>query len=211
MSTYVLPDLAYDYGALQPHLSARIVELHHSKHHAAYVQGIKTALERTAEARAADQWVTILGLESTLAFNLSGHVLHSILWTNLSPDGGGEPQGALAHAIEVDFGSFKALRSQMSRAAATVQGSGWSILAYEPMGRRLLVEQVYDHQGNVGQSSVPLLVIDSWEHAYYLQYENRRAEYISAIWQLISWPDVAARYSAATSTTVVPTPTPSSR
>jgi Fe-Mn family superoxide dismutase len=199
MSSYVLPDLPYDYGALHPHLSARIVELHHSKHHAAYVQGIKTALDRLAEARAADQWVTILGLESTLAFNLSGHVLHSVMWTNLSPDGGGEPEGALADAIAREFGSFTAMRNQMARAAATVQGSGWAVLAYEPLGDRLLVEQVYDHQGNVGQGTIPLLVVDAWEHAYYLQYENRRADYVTAMWNVVSWPNVAERYAHAIS------------
>ena len=205
MLPYVLPELSYDYSALQPHLSPRILELHHSKHHAGYVQGIRTALDRIAEARAADQWVTILGLESTLAFNLSGHILHSILWTNLSPAGGGEPQGLLAHAIDEEFGGFTALRNQMSRAAASVQGSGWSVLAYDGVGERLFVEQIYDHQGNVGQGTTPLLVIDAWEHAYYLQYENRRAEYISAIWNVISWPDVAERYAIATSALALPT------
>jgi Fe-Mn family superoxide dismutase len=205
MSSYVLPELLYDYAALQPHLSARIVQLHYSKHHAAYVQGIVTALDRLAEARAADQWLTIVGLESTLAFNLSGHVLHSILWTNLSPSGGGEPDGELADAIVGEFGSFTALRNQMSRAAATVQGSGWAILAYDPLGRRLLVEQVSDHQGNVGQGTIPLLVIDAWEHAYYLQYENRRADYVTAIWNVISWSNVAERYALAKTTLAVPT------
>ncbi|MEO8693576.1 MAG: superoxide dismutase [Acidimicrobiales bacterium] len=208
MSSYVLPELPYDYGALQPHLSARIVQLHHSKHHATYVQGIKTTLERMEEARAADQWVTIIGLESTLAFNLSGHVLHSILWTNLSPEGGGTPDGALADAIAEQFGSFNAFRSQMSRAAATVQGSGWAILAYEPLGHRLLIEQAYDHQGNVGQGTIPLLVIDAWEHAYYLQYENRRADYITAIWNIISWQNVAERFALASSALAVPTGMP---
>ena len=205
MPSYVLPELPYDYAALQPHLSARIVQLHHSKHHAAYVQGVITALDRLAEARAADQWLTIVGLESTLAFNLSGHVLHSILWTNLSPDGGGEPEGELANAIVDEFGSFTAFRNQMSRAAATVQGVGWAILAYDPLGRRLLIEQIYDHQGNVGQGTIPLLVIDAWEHAYYLQYENRRADYVTALWNVVSWSNVAERYSLATAALAVPT------
>jgi superoxide dismutase, Fe-Mn family len=195
--TYTLPDLPYDYAALEPHYSGRILELHHDKHHAAYVTGVNTTLEKLAEARAGDDFSALVGLEKTLAFNLSGHVLHSIFWQNLSPDGGDKPGGDLAAAIDDDFGSFDGFRTQLTQATVTVQGSGWGVLAWEPIGRRLVVEQVYDHQGNVGQGSLPLLVIDAWEHAYYLQYFNVRADFVSAVWNLVNWGDVAARFERA--------------
>jgi superoxide dismutase, Fe-Mn family len=195
--SYSLPELPYDYAALEPHISGQIIELHHDKHHAAYVAGANTTLEKLAAAREADDFGAIVGLEKTLAFNLSGHVLHSIYWTNLAPDGGGEPEGELAAAIANDFGSFKAFKSQLTQSTATVQGSGWGVLAWDPLGDRLLVEQVYDHQSNVGQGAVPLLVIDIWEHAFYLQYKNVKADYISAVWNLVNWADVASRLASA--------------
>jgi Fe-Mn family superoxide dismutase len=197
MKPYVLPDLGYDYSSLEPHYSARMLELHHDKHHKAYVDGVNAALDKLTAARATDDLTTIVGLEKTLAFNLSGHVLHTMLWKNLSPAGGDRPTGELAAAIDEHFGSFGAFRKQLSSSAATVQGSGWGALTWEPLGERLFVEQIYDHQGNVGQGGVPLLVIDAWEHAYYLQYENRRPDYVDAIWNVIDWTDVAARFAAA--------------
>jgi len=197
MNQYTLPDLDYDYGALEPHLSARILELHHGAHHAAYVKGLNETLEKLAEARSGKKFETIVGLEKTLAFNLSGHVLHSIFWTNLSPHGGGQPDGDLASAIGDQFGSFDAFKAQLTQATVTVQGSGWGVLAWEPLGRRLLVQQVYDHHESIGMGSQPLLVIDAWEHAYYLQYENKRAAYVDAIWNVLNWDDVAQRLKAA--------------
>ena len=191
MRPYELPDLRYDYGALEPHYSAQTLELHHDKHHAAYVKGVNEALEKLGAARASNDLSAIVGLEKTLAFNLSGHVLHSLFWLNLSPD------GELNSAIIEFFGSFDAFRKQLSEAAITVQGSGWGALSWEPLGERLYIEQIYDHQGNTGQSGVPLLVIDAWEHAYYLQYQNRRADYVDAIWNLVDWRDVAARLDRA--------------
>ena len=199
MKPYELPDLPYDYGALEPHYSARVLELHHDKHHAAYVTGLNTALEKLAAARESGDMSTIVGLEKTLAFNLSGHVLHSLFWQNLSPAGGGKPEGDLAAAIDEDFGSFDAFKAQLSEVTGTVQGSGWGALSWEPLGQRLFIEQIYDHQGNVGQSGVSLLVLDAWEHAFYLQYENRKADYIKAIWNVINWADVASRFERARS------------
>ena len=196
--TYTLPDLAYDPGALEPHLNARIVELHHGKHHAAYVAAANATLGKLAEARAADKWDTIVGLEKSLAFNLGGHVLHSIYWTNLSPDGGGEPAGALADAIGTSFGSFAAFKAQFSQATITAQGSGWGLLTYEPLGEQLIVEQLEVHHESTVLGGVPILAIDAWEHAYYLQYENRRADYVAAIWNVINWPDVERRWRSAT-------------
>jgi len=197
MAQYTLPELGYDYTALEPHLSARILELHHDKHHAAYVAGANTVLEKLSEARASGDYGSINQLEKNLAFHLSGHVLHSILWRNLSPDGGGRPEGELAAAIDEHLGSFEEFRAQLTEAAMNVQGSGWGALSWEPVGGRLIVEQVYDHQGNVGQGGPPLLVLDMWEHAYYLQYENRKAEWVAAFWELTNWADVAERFEKA--------------
>jgi superoxide dismutase, Fe-Mn family len=195
---YALPDLPYDYAALEPAISGEILQLHHGKHHAAYVTGANTTLQRLAEAREQGSLDGLVGLEKTLAFNLSGHVLHSIFWSNLSPDGGDRPDGELAVAIGEHFGSFDAFAAQLSSATTTVQGSGWGVLAWEPLGRRLMVEQVYDHHGNVGMGSVPLLVFDAWEHAYYLQYRNVRPDYVQRLWDLVNWSDVTARFAAAT-------------
>jgi Fe-Mn family superoxide dismutase len=194
MAEYTLPDLAYDYAALEPHLSADILELHHGKHHAAYVKGANTVLEKLEQARASGDFGTINQLEKNLAFHLSGHVLHSLFWKNLSPDGGGEPDGDLATAVKEHLGSFEQFRAQFVEAANNVQGSGWAALSWEPLGKRLIIEQVYDHQGNVGQGGPPLLVLDMWEHAYYLQYENRKAEWVDGFWHLVNWDDVAMRF-----------------
>jgi Fe-Mn family superoxide dismutase len=197
MSVYTLPDLPYDYAALEPHLSAEIVELHHDKHHAAYVKGSNTTLEKLEQARSSEDFDALVGLQKTLAFNVSGHVLHSIYWKNLSPDGGGKPEGELMAAIESQFGSFEAMRAQLTQATNLVQGSGWGALAWELLGQRLMIEQVYDHHGNVGNGSIPLFVIDAWEHAYYLQYKNVRADYVTAMWEIANWQDVEARFASA--------------
>jgi Fe-Mn family superoxide dismutase len=199
MGQYQLPDLPYDYSALEAAMTGEILELHHSKHHAAYVKGANDTLEQLAEARSKDQVgpAVVVGLHKTLAFNVSGHVLHSLFWNNLSPDGGGHPEGALGDAIAEHFGGFDALRKQLTAATTAVQGSGWGVLAWEPLGRRLIVEQVYDHHGNVGQGSTPLLVFDAWEHAYYLQYKNVRPDYVAKLWDVVNWADVTNRYVKA--------------
>jgi Fe-Mn family superoxide dismutase len=202
MAHYVLPDLPYDYAALEPHYSGEIVELHHDKHHAAYVAGANTTLEKLAESREKGDFGAIVGLEKTLAFNVSGHVLHSIFWKNLSADGGDRPDGAFGSALEEHVGSFDAFRAQLTQVTTTIQGSGWGVLAWEPLGQRLLIEQVYDHQGNVGNGSVPLLVFDAWEHAFYLQYKNVKADFVAALWNLVNWADVARRFESARQLTI---------
>ena len=204
MADYTLPDLAYDYGALAPAISGEILELHHSKHHAAYVKGANDTLEQLAEAGESASPTATVGLEKTLAFNLSGHVLHSIFWQNLSPDGGDRPDGALAAAIDEHFGSFEAFSKRLSTATTSVQGSGWGVLGYEPLSQRLIIEQLYDHHGNVGLGSTPLLVFDAWEHAYYLQYRNVRPDYVSKLWGLVNWADVARRFEAAKAAGLAP-------
>ena len=190
---YSLPELPYRYDALEPHLSRDILELHHGAHHAAYVKGANEALDKLADARRSSRFEHIGQLEKNLAFNLSGHVLHSLLWKNLAPHSGGTPSGELGAALTRDFGGFESFKQQLTAAAATVQGSGWGALTWEPLGKRLMVEQVFDHQGNTGNGTLPILVIDMWEHAYYLQYRQRKTDWIQAFWQLVNWPDVAQR------------------
>jgi Fe-Mn family superoxide dismutase len=196
MSHYALPPLPYAVSALEPHISRRVLALHHGTHHAQYVHSANVALDDLARAREREDFSALPALERALAFHLSGHILHAIYWQNLSPQGGGEPDGELADAIRRDLGSFDMFRRQMTQAAATVMGSGWSALVWEPLARRLLVTQIYDHQSNLSLSSVPIMVMDAWEHAFYLQYENRKAEHFEAIWNLWNWQDVQRRFSS---------------
>lgn len=196
---YTLPELGYDYAALEPHISGRIMELHHDKHHAGYVKGANTALEKLQEMRGKGDFSLLAMLERNLAFHVSGHVLHSLFWANLSPNGGGEPTGELADLLDDTFGGVSVFRQQMTEAAATIQGSGWALAAWEPTARRVIVQQVHDHQGQHGQGTIPLLAIDAWEHAFYLQYENRKTEFFDAIWNVVNWDDIGQRLTAARS------------
>jgi Fe-Mn family superoxide dismutase len=197
VADYTLPDLPYDYGALAPHIAGEIMELHHSKHHQTYVTGLNTVLDQLAEARAAGSFGTIGGLEKNLAFNLGGHLNHSVFWTNLSPDGGDKPTGELAGAIDDQFGSFDAFRGQFTANALDIKGSGWSILGWDSVGSNLLVFQLYDQQGNVPVCITPILMLDMWEHAFYLQYRNVKADYVKAWWNVVNWADSAARFDTA--------------
>ena len=198
MDTYKLPDIPYDYGDLEPHISGQIMELHHSKHHATYVEGANRAIDQLAEMRETSDFSSLSTLGRDLAFNLSGHVLHSILWENLRPSDGAErPDGALAERITQDIGGFERFRAHMTEAASTIQGSGWALASWDPAGRRIVIQQIHDHQGEHGQGTIPLLAIDAWEHAYYLQYRNQKAAFFEAIWNVINWDDVAARFDAA--------------
>jgi Fe-Mn family superoxide dismutase len=197
MPPYTLPDLTYDFSALEPHISGQIMELHHGKHHSAYVDNANSVLDQLMGAREQEDFTRLAALERALAFNLSGHILHSIFWRNMSPQGGGAPQGPLAEAIEKDFGGFDRFRNQFTTVASTIMGSGWAALVWEPLGQRLLITQIYDHQSNLAQGGVPLLVMDAWEHAYYLQYQNRKAAFFEALWQLWDWRDVGQRFGAA--------------
>ena len=199
---YTLPDLAYDYSALAPHIAPEIMELHHGKHHAAYVAGANTAQEKLAQARATGDFGTIAKLEKDLAFNLGGHINHSLFWTNMSPDGGGRPDGELAAALEEFFGSFDAFKAQFTANANGVQGSGWSVLAWDTFGGALNIGQVYDHQSNLPTGQLPLLLLDMWEHAFYLQYRNVKADYATAWWNVVDWADVTRRFAAARGVTL---------
>jgi Fe-Mn family superoxide dismutase len=190
---YTLPDLDYDYGALAPHIAGEIMELHHSKHHAAYVAGANTALDKLAEARASGDFGSVPKLEKDLAFHLGGHINHSVFWKNMSPDGGGEPDGDVAAAIDEFFGGFAGFKKQFEAAANSLQGSGWALLVWDPLGKRLNINQLYDQQGNLPVGQLPVLQLDMWEHAFYLQYKNVKADYVTAWWNVVNWTDVASR------------------
>jgi Fe-Mn family superoxide dismutase len=197
MPVYTLPELPYDYAALDPHISARIMELHHSKHHAAYVAGANAALEQMEEARATNSFGAINKLEKDLAFHLGGHINHSIFWTNLSPNAADRPSGELASAIDEFFGSFEAFKAHFAAASLGIQGSGWGILSWDPVGARLIVQQLFDQQANTAQGTVPILQLDMWEHAFYLDYQNVKADYVTAFWNIVNWDNVAQRFAAA--------------
>jgi Fe-Mn family superoxide dismutase len=193
--TYTLPELAYDYASLEPHISARIMELHHSKHHQAYVTGANAALDAMAEARESGNFGNLPKLQKDLAFHLGGHVNHSVFWQNLSPKGG-EAQGELLAAITEYFGSYDAFKAHFTASAMGIQGSGWAYLAWDAMGNRLVIGQLYDQQGNIALGSVPLLMLDMWEHAFYLDYQNVKGDYVKAFWNIINWEDVANRFAS---------------
>jgi len=197
MPKYTLPELPYDFGALEPHISGQIMELHHGKHHATYVKSANEVLEQFDQARSKDDLSRIPSLEKSLAFNLSGHVLHSILWMNMMPKGGGQPDGDLRAALDRDFGGFDPFKKQLTQVASSIMGSGWAALVWEPVGGRLLTTQIYDHQSNLSQGGVPLMVIDAWEHAYYLQYKNQKTAFFDAVWNVWNWSDINQRFNDA--------------
>lgn len=195
--TYTLPDLDYDYGALDPSISGQIMELHHSKHHAAYVAGANQALEQMAEARDSGNFGNLPKLEKDLAFHLGGHTNHSIFWKNLGPDAKDRPEGELASAIDEFFGDYDKFVAHFNAAALGLQGSGWALLAWDAVGSRLTINQLYDQQGNVAVLTTPLLMLDMWEHAFYLDYKNVKGDYVKAFWNIVNWADVEKRFEAA--------------
>lgn len=195
---YTLPELDYAYDALEPYISAEIMELHHSKHHAGYVKGANAALKALEEERAGDANADkIRAYTKNLAFNLGGHTNHTIFWQNMTPDGQGRPSGELAAAIDEYFGSFEKFQGQFAAAALGLQGSGWGILAWDALAGRLLTFQLTDQQGNIPVATVPLLMLDMWEHAFYLDYQNVKADYVKAWWNIVNWDDVASRFERA--------------
>lgn len=197
MADYTLPELPYDYSALAPSISGQIMELHHGKHHQAYVTGANAAVAALADARDKGDLGNVNKLEKDLAFNLGGHVNHSIFWTNLSPDGGDKPTGALASALDDNFDSFDKFAAHFTAAAMGVQGSGWAALTWDSIGKKLLINQFFDQQSNFAAGAVPLLLLDVWEHAYYLDYKNVRADYVKAFWNITNWANVAQRFAVA--------------
>jgi len=198
---YTLPPLPYPADALEPTIDAQTMTLHHDKHHAAYVKGLNDAIAKLVDARKGGKDSASLGeirgATDALSFHGSGHVLHTIFWHNMKKDAGGMPKGEIGAAINRDFGNFGAFLAQFSQAAITVQGGGWGILAWEPLSGRLIVLSTEKHQNQTMYGCVPLLVLDVWEHAYYLKYQNKRADYVEAFWRLVDWENVDARLALA--------------
>lgn len=199
MEDYKLPDLPYAYNALEPYVDEQTVKLHHGKHHAAYVNGLNAALSKLSEARQKGDFTYIRALSLAIAFHGSGHMLHSLFWESMCPkEKSAEPKsGALFDAIVRDFGSIESFKRQFSEAAKAVEGSGWAILAYEPAGGRLLILQAENHQKQAFQGATPILCLDVWEHAYYLKWQNRRADYADAWWNVCNWDGAEKRLLAA--------------
>jgi superoxide dismutase, Fe-Mn family len=197
-----LPDLPYDFAALEPVISAEIMELHYTKHHNAYVTNLNAALQKYAEAESKGDVAAMISLQQAIRFNGGGHVNHSIFWTNLAPvsqGGGGGPSGALAAALQKDFGSIESFIEKMIAQTAAIQGSGWGWLGYNKESKKLVITTCSNQDPLSTQGLIPLLGIDVWEHAYYLQYKNIRLEYVKNIWNIVSWKNVEERFQAATS------------
>jgi Fe-Mn family superoxide dismutase len=194
--TYTLPALPYAYNALEPYISQQIMTLHHDKHHNAYVTGANAALDKLEKARAGTLQIDIKGTLRDLSFNVGGHKLHSIFWTNMAAagkGGGGAPTGKLADKITADFGSVDKFKAQFSDAAKAVEGSGWALLLYDHEIDSLVLTQV-EKQNFMHLPELPILLgCDVWEHAYYLQYLNDRAKYVEAWWNVVNWEDVGKR------------------
>ncbi|GGE17139.1 hypothetical protein GCM10011571_18540 [Marinithermofilum abyssi] len=194
---HVLPPLPYPYDALEPYIDEKTMRLHHDKHHKSYVEGLNKAETMMAQARKTGDFNLIKHWEREAAFNGAGHYLHTIFWNIMNPRGGGEPEGDLKQQIRKDFGSFEAFKKHFSNAAEKVEGGGWAILVWSPRSRRLEILQAEKHQNLTQWDVIPLLVLDVWEHAYYLKYNDNRKKYIQAWWHVVHWPAVDHRYQKA--------------
>ena len=195
--TYALPPLPYPYDALEPHIDEQTLRVHHDKHHAGYVSNLNKAIQNLEEARKKDDFSLIKHWSRELAFNGSGHILHTLYWQNMTPKSEGTPKGALMEAIQRDFGGFDPFLKHFTEASEAVESNGWGVLAYEPMASRLVVLQAEKHQNMTIWGVVPLLICDVWEHAYYLKYQNQRGEYLRNFVKVINWEEVSRRYDAA--------------
>jgi Fe-Mn family superoxide dismutase len=194
---YSLPELAYGYDALAPHLSAELLRLHHDKHHAAYVNGANAILKKMDQARSEQADFDTKATFKELSFHLGGHLLHSLFWENLAPagkGGGGKPAGAIAKAIDEEYGSFDRFKKIFSATAAGVEGSGWAALTFCRKTERPIIMQVEKHNVNVYPMFRILLVLDVWEHAYYLDYKNDRGKFVEAFWNIVNWTEVNNRF-----------------
>ena len=194
---HVLPKLPYPYDALEPFYDKQTVTLHHDIHHKAYVDGLNTAESKLAESREKEDFSTIKHWEKELAFHGSGHILHTLFWENRKPGGGEPAKSAISLRLEKEFGSFDAFKKQFTAAAVAVEGSGWAVLCWNKIFDKPVILQVEKHQNLTQWGVVPLLTVDVWEHAYYLKYQNKRAAYLEAWWNLVNWEDVNKRYLAA--------------
>jgi Fe-Mn family superoxide dismutase len=194
---HTLPPLPYAYNALEPHIDEQTMRIHHDKHHQSYVDGLNTAEKMLQDAREHNNFDLVKHWERELAFNGAGHYLHTIFWNIMSPKGGGLPNGPIAEQIRDNFGSFDAFKRQFSAAADKVEGGGWAILVWSPRSHRLEILQAEKHQNLSQWDVIPLLVLDVWEHAYYLKYQNKRPDYIKNWWEIVNWPHVNDRFEQA--------------
>lgn len=189
--------LPYDYDALEPQLSADILRVHHGRHHAGYVSGLNSTLDKLGQARAEGDYSDIRALSRDLSFNCAGHLLHVLYWESMVPGGSAVPDGAFKESAERNFGSFQALKEHFVAASVSVEANGWGLLGYEPVGKRLMVLQVENHQKLTTWGFIPLMTCDVWEHAYYLQYQHRRSDYVEKFLEVVDWEGVAERYRNA--------------
>lgn len=194
---HTLPPLPYQYDALEPYIDAETMRLHHDIHHRSYVEGLNKAEKEMQEARMSNNFDLIKHWEKEAAFNGAGHYLHTIFWNVMSPRGGGQPSGKLMQAINQSFGSFEQFKKHFSEAANHVEGGGWAILVWSPRSRRLEILQAEKHQNLSQWDVVPLLVLDVWEHAYYLHYKNERKKYVENWWNIVNWQEVEKRFKEA--------------
>lgn len=192
--------LPYDFGALAPVISGKIMELHFTKHHAGYVKNLNSALEAYLDAERKHDLAAMIALEGAIRFNGGGHINHTIFWTNLAPEkngGGGEPKGELAAQIKKQFGSFDELKKKFTAMTGAIQGSGWGWLGYSKEKMALELSTCANQDPLSTKGLIPLLGIDIWEHAYYIDYENRRPDYLANIWRVVNWTNVADRFANA--------------
>lgn len=192
---HILPELPYAYNALEPYYDEQTVKIHHDMHHKAYVDGLNNAEGKLAEAREKGDYALIKHWERELAFHGSGHILHTIFWENMKPNGGGPATGAIFERINKDFKDFDTFKKQFSAAAVAVEGSGWTALCWNPVFEKLEILQIEKHQNLTQWGAIPLLIVDVWEHAYYLKYQNKRAAFIEAWWNIINWDNVNKRFA----------------
>ena len=192
---YVLPKLAYDYKDLMPHMSEEQLRIHHSKHHQAYVNGANTILQKLDKARSENADLDIKSTLKELSFNIGGHLLHSLFWGNLAPPnkGGGKPSGALEEALNREFGGFERFKKEFTQAAVSVEGSGWAALTFCRQTNRPIIMQIEKHNTNVYPMFRILMVLDVFEHAYYIDYKNERAKFVEAFWNIVNWNAVNKR------------------
>lgn len=195
--TYALPKLPYAYNALEPHYDEQTLKIHHDLHHKSYVDGLNKATQKLQEARDSGDFSLIKHWEKEAAFHGSGHILHTLFWENMMPNGNLNPQGSVVEQIKKDFGDYEKFKKQFTEAAVAVEGSGWTILGWNPMFQKLVILQAEKHQNLTQWGVIPLLVLDLWEHAYYLKYQNRRAEFINAWWNIANWGIVNQRFDHA--------------
>ena len=194
---YKLPELPYSYDALEPYIDEKTLRLHHDKHHQGYVNGLNSTLKSLKVSREKGDHSDIRKLKRNLAFHGSGVVLHNLYWEGLCPEKESkEPEsGAFLEQVKTDFGTLIAFKKEMSEATKAVEGSGWGVLAWEPLGKRLIVFQAENHQNLTIWGVIPIFVIDAWEHAYYLKYQNRRADYVDNVWNIVNWREIENKFN----------------